>query len=353
LTRRIAIVGANGRVGTELALRLRDVPDIDVVGVCRTPAGSAFLRFSGVECLHGDCADDQQASRLLAQCDVVVQLAYRPPRSRADYRSNRAIAENCVAFAPSESHILAASTIMVYAPELPVRVPDAYGMEKLLLERLVRRVARSTSHGLTVLRIGHALGPSQPQSREVLDAVRAGVVELPDGGRRPSNTVFVACLADTVVRAAERALPMGTFDLVTQPQWTWADVFGYYAKEVGREFRPAEGPMLRPSLARVVEPRLRGALGVVPDAWASRAYGCHLRRMAIRQDPEPVGGPSVPRASGWRGVGRLPLPGLLAPMEALERYALRTMPNSGDAAPHWRVSRWESPSRAHPDRQGC
>jgi nucleoside-diphosphate-sugar epimerase len=338
VSRRVAIVGANGRVGTELALRLRDVGDISAVALCRNPAGSAFLRLGSIECLHGEFAETSEATRMLRGCDVVVHLAYRPPRSRRQYLVNRATASNAVSAAPEGSHVLFASTIMVYAPDLNIRIPSAYGMEKLSLERLVRRLGDSMRRPTTLLRMGHTLGPLQPQSLEVLNAVRQGVTQLPEKGRRPSNTVFVASLADVVVQAARGVLPQGTFDLISQPQWSWMDVFQHYAKEIDREFVPTDAPLERPSLRAAIGPRLRVALAWLPDTLAERAYGFRLGRMA-RSSRFPVQvRPRAPRASSWRGVGRAPISGLLAPLDALDRYPLPLPPYVNHLPPGWRAA---------------
>jgi nucleoside-diphosphate-sugar epimerase len=338
VTRRVAIVGSNGSVGTELALRLRDVVDIAVVGVCRNPAGSAFLRLGSVDCLHGEFADPSEARRMLRGCDVVVQLAYRPPRSRKEYLVNRAIAANAVLAAPEGSHVLFASTIMVYAPDLSLGIPSAYGLEKLRLERIVHALGDRTSRPTTVFRMGHTLGPLQPQSLEVIAAVRDGVNQLPAGGRRPSNTVFVASLADVVVQAARGLLPTGTFDLISQPQWSWMHVFRHYANEIGREFLPTDGPYERRSLTAAMGPRLRAALAWMPDSLAERVYGLRLRWRARSSRLPPQVRPTAPRATGWRGVGRAPIPGLLAPLDALERYPLPARPAVTSLPPGWHAA---------------
>ncbi|MFA5890648.1 MAG: NAD(P)-dependent oxidoreductase [Actinomycetota bacterium] len=325
MTGRVAIVGANGRIGGELALRLSGRENLDVVGICRNPSGSAFLRLCGVTCRHADVADPAQAKAALADCDVVFQLAYRAPRSRSEALANRAVVRNCVVSAPAGAHVITASTIMVYAPEIALRVPDAYGWEKLSLERVARRGAIGTSRLLTILRIGHALGPLQPQSVEIMTALRHGSVMLPDCGARPSNTVFVATLADAVARAAVGALSTGTFDAVTSPQWTWANVFRHHAEE-GHYVSQLVGGDTSSSLRDLVRSRARIILALAPDALAERAYGLHLRRRASYQPTTRArrieDRPHVTPATGWRAVGSQALPGILDPREALLRYPL-------------------------------
>ena len=320
-------------------MRLAGVAGVEVVGVCRNRSGSAFLRLNGIECRHGDVAIESQAYDLLRDSDVVMQLAYRAPRSRSGRLSNRMTARNCVLASPKKSHTVAASTIMVYGPDLPFGVLDAYGLEKLFLERLILRNATQASHRATVLRIGHALGDLQPLSEQIGQALKRGLTELPLSGTRPSNTVFVASLADVAVRAVEDRLPNGTFDLVTSPQWTWAEVFNWYAAELGVSFTGVSNGSFRWIHPETVMARLRGVLAIAPDGVAERIYGLHLRSMARSRRP-----PSNPLKSSllafhWRGVGNHPLPDLLSPEQANDRYALKNLDqNYLSAISHWPVS---------------
>lgn len=327
MTQRIAIVGSNGRLGTELALRLAGTPGIEVIGICRNRAGSAYLRLQGVECRHGQIADNSAARHLLADCRVVVQLAYRAPRSRAGAAVNRAVVRNSVVCAPSGAHVLTASTIMVYGPDASGHVPDAYGLEKLLLERVARRWGHRTQRPVTVMRIGHALGPLQPQSQEIIESIRTGPVALANEGRNASNTVLVAALAEAVHLAASGDLPVGTFDALSWPQWTWADVYRFHAEESGLEHRLSAAERHRDEprtgkLRGAFRSRSRGLLLVIPEGASERAYGAYLRKKATQPAHWSTGAGAVPTATNWRAVGRKPLPVLSDPRTALQMYPI-------------------------------
>ena len=68
----IAVIGANGQVGSEVCLFLSLYGDIKVFPISRTRLGSAFLRICGLSCRHGSVADTVYAPALLEGCDVVV-----------------------------------------------------------------------------------------------------------------------------------------------------------------------------------------------------------------------------------------------------------------------------------------
>lgn len=340
MTRRIAIIGANGRVGSELAVRLRDISGLEVIGICRSPAGSAFLRMAGVTCVHGSIQDADVARQLLANADVVVNLAYRWPHDRATRIANRSIVANASAYAPSGSHVVHASTVMVHALDLPVRLPDAYGTEKLLNERVARREASSRDIGLTVLRIGHMLGSLQPQSAAVSAALARQSVPLKNEGRHNSNTVFVASLAAAIHRAALRELPVGTFDLVSAPQWTWREVFQHYADQHGVILRVVPDET-RISIRSAVSARAKIGLAYAPQRHAERAYGMYLLRRA-RTAPTPVIEQApIPDATRWRTAPGRGLPGAMAVDEARTRYPfVVNRPGVDSLPPGWKAYKW-------------
>jgi nucleoside-diphosphate-sugar epimerase len=232
--KRIAILGANGQVGTEVSLRLRDIEGIQVVPIVRNVSGSAFLRSIGVECRHGRISDPTEARSLIGDCDVVVNLALSNTAiPRADRDINRQIVRSMVAAAKPGAPIVFASTMMVYAPNMRFWFPDSYGLEKLVEERMFRRLCAASQHSAFVFRLGHVMGEMQNISRKICNEIRDGKVALPQQGLRGSNTVFTAAIVDAIVQIAQRAPKPGTFDLITFPQWTWLNVYKYYATQLG------------------------------------------------------------------------------------------------------------------------
>jgi nucleoside-diphosphate-sugar epimerase len=246
--KRVAILGANGQVGTEVSLRLRDVEGIEVVPIVRNVSGSAFLRSNGMECRHGRISDPAEASSLIGDCDVVVNFALSNTAiPRADREMNRQIIRSMVAAAKPGAPIVFASTIMVYAPGMNVWLPDSYGLEKVVAERMFRRACRTSHHPAFVFRLGHVLGEMQNITSKIRGEIRDGEVALPHEGLRASNTVFTAAIVEAIVRIAQTqpAPNPGTYDLITFPQWTWLDVYTYYAAQLGLPLRLAHAEQVR------------------------------------------------------------------------------------------------------------
>jgi nucleoside-diphosphate-sugar epimerase len=231
---RIAILGANGQVGAEVCLRLRGVEGIEVVPVVRNQSGSAFLRLNGMDCRHGRISDPADASRLIGDCDVVVSFALSTTAiPRVDRDANRSIVRGIMAGAKPGATIVFASTIMVYAPGMRFWLPDAYGLEKLLVEKMLGRLCRASHRPLLVFRLGHVMGDLQNVTRNICDQIRGGKVALPHQGTTASNSVFTATIVEAITRAAQGVARPGTYDLITLPQWTWLKVYEYYASRLG------------------------------------------------------------------------------------------------------------------------
>jgi len=232
--KRVAILGANGQVGAEVSLRLRRVEGIEVVPIARNISGSAFLRLNGMECRHGRISDPAEARSLIGDCDVVVNFALSNTAvPRADRDMNRQIVRSMVAAAKPGAPIVFASTIMVYAPGMKFWLPDSYGLEKFVVERVFRRACRALHHPAFVFRLGHVMGAMQNITGKIRGEIRDGKVALPHQGLRASNTVFTAVIVEAIVQVAQAAPKPGTYDLITFPQWTWLDVYKYYAAQLG------------------------------------------------------------------------------------------------------------------------
>jgi len=232
--KRVAILGANGQVGSEISLRLRNVEGIEVVPIARNVSGSAFLRLNGMECRHGRVSDPEAARSLIDDCDVVVNFALSNTGiPRIDRETNRQIVRSVVASAKPGAPIIFASTIMVYAPAMKFWFPDSYGMEKLIAEKIFRRLCRASHHPAFVFRLGHVMGELQNITRKIRSQIRNGRVALPHQGLRASNTVFTATVVEVITQIAKAAATPGTYDLMTVPQWTWVEVYKYYAAQLG------------------------------------------------------------------------------------------------------------------------
>ena len=84
-SKRIAVTGASGFVGSHIALTLKEA-GADVLGVVRNPDKGAFLSDKGVELIRADLKDPNSLIAAFSNCDVVVSNAALATRGRATWR---------------------------------------------------------------------------------------------------------------------------------------------------------------------------------------------------------------------------------------------------------------------------
>jgi dTDP-4-dehydrorhamnose reductase len=237
---KIAILGANGQVGAEVCLLLRQMGGMDLIPICRSRSGSAFLRWQGVACRHGRPADPEEAARLLGDCDVIANFALSTGNPAQIRITEDLLVRNAFEYSPPGTTIIHFSTQSVYGDPRPgrlVRWRNPYGRAKLLTERTVRSAQRRWRKPAFILRLGHVCGElqgiSQDMRRELLErrAVLPGIDVA-------SNTVLTVVIAEAIRQIATRTVEAGTYDLMNCPHWTWRQVYAYEAQRCGATFAP-------------------------------------------------------------------------------------------------------------------
>lgn len=241
---KVAVLGANGQVGAEVCLLLSQQRGVEVVPVCRNRLGSAYLRYRGLACRHGQPADPTAAQALFGDCDVIVNLAL--VASLADPRGARAtnakLIENvATCLQPGGRHIYF-STMSVYGDRHQnqrIAWRNSYAQDKWRTEKLVRAWTRRTHGAAYIFRLGHVCGELQGITQQIRQALRTGQPIPVADPERASNTVHVATIVDAILRVAAGRVPVGTYDLMNVPQWTWREVFAHEARalDVAPTFR--------------------------------------------------------------------------------------------------------------------
>lgn len=254
---KIAVLGANGQVGAELCLILRNHPEVELIPICRNPGGSAFLRYHGLPCRHGLPADPAQAPALFGDCDVIVNSALGQGTPKKIREVEQALIANSLAYSPPHARIIYFSTQMVHGDPNPgvwVRWRGSYGRAKLRSESLVRAHGRRTGKEVYILRLGHVCGELQNITFNIRERIRTAKVVLP-AAEGASNTVYTCTLADAILKIAQGLEQPGTYDLMSFPEWSWRQVYAYEAEQLHL-------PLQAKTLAAPPRKRLSGLLGV-------------------------------------------------------------------------------------------
>ena len=231
---KVGVLGANGQVGAELCLLLSRVAGLEIIPICRTRSGSAFLRWKGLRCRHGRFTDSAEAPNLAGDCDVIINSALASGTPAEIRRSEDALIRNSFQYSRPGAVIIYLSTQTVYGDPTPGRIRwrSAYGSVKLLSERTVRRCARRYGKAGYIFRLGHVGGALQNISCTIRNNISSGSLYLP-ADDRPSNMVYTVTIIEAIQRAISGGFPAGTYDLMNVPQWSWHQVHAYEAQRLG------------------------------------------------------------------------------------------------------------------------
>lgn len=349
---RIGLIGANGQVGAELALMLARRSDIELVPICRTRSGSAFLRWQGIACRHGSISDPSEAGRLIGDCDLIVNSALATGSPADIRRTEDRIIQNIFAYSKPAATIIHFSTQSVYGDPRPgrlVRWRNPYGRAKLLSERTVRRAQRRYGKPCFILRLGHVCGTMQEISHSIRESIRAHAVVLPEHDCT-SNTVYTAAIVGAIEQIRRSPPRPGTYDLMNVPRWTWTEVYEYEASACGgpleatRVANPAAARSLverLSSLPRAIAARLvrvvladtaRKGLAYLPRRLNARVMAWWYARRAREQIAALARFPSVPEHLSWVANGVRFFP---AKRSTRELLALEAENSSARTRPAW------------------
>jgi nucleoside-diphosphate-sugar epimerase len=302
---RVAVVGANGFVGSRLVEQWHLEGRADVVPVLRRPeAAASVLRF-GLDCRVADALDERELARALAGCDAVVHAGAGPrpfitqSPARVVRAAARAGARTVVYLSSMAVHGWHPRPGTDEASPLPRRHPIAYNGWKVRGERALRSACHETGTGFVILRPGIVYGPRSQWIAGFAHAVVEGSAYVVAGGRGVCNAIYVDNLVHAVGLALEREEAAGETFLVADDAVTWRMLYEPVCRALGRSWdavadlaprapRPAPGERL---LALRDDPAARVVLDRVP-----RALRTPIRRLAVRRLAEepPQGAPRSP-----------------------------------------------------------
>jgi 2-alkyl-3-oxoalkanoate reductase len=288
---KVAVVGANGFVGSRLVEQWHLEERADVVPVVRRPeAAASVLRF-GLDCRVADALDERELARALAGCDAVVHAGAGPrpfvTRSPACVvrAATRAGARTVIYLSSMAVHGWDARPGTEEATPLPRRHPVAYNRWKAHGERAFRSACRDTGTRFVILRPGIVHGPRSQWIAGFARSVVEGSAYVVAGGRGVCNAIYV----DNLVHAAGLALQQEeaageTFLVADDEAVTWRMLYEPLCRALGRGWdavadlaprapRPTPGERL---LALRDDPTARVVLDRVP-----RALRKPVRRLAV------------------------------------------------------------------------
>ncbi|MCH7647579.1 MAG: sugar nucleotide-binding protein [Thaumarchaeota archaeon] len=233
---KIAVIGANGNVGTELCYLLKD--DCDLIPIVRNRIGSVFLEHNDMRCRIADISKPNDAKKVLSDVDIVVNSAWVADRfsgsqNQSSRLINKEIIENSVKFSKKDATIIYLSTIRAFAHKVDPTTskfwPPRYDVEKQYLEKiLISQIAKNKKKGI-VFRCGHVFGDGQPNTRLIKKILETNnELTISVSPNTLSNVLHIVTLKDAILKCVNKEIKSGIYSLVNNPQWTWKEIFNFY-----------------------------------------------------------------------------------------------------------------------------
>jgi hypothetical protein len=111
------------------------------------------------------------------------------------------------------------------------RIPRTlYASNKRYGERLALGLARKNRRDAFILRLGEVHGELQRVSKGVESQMRPQTAYIPDC---PGYSVFCYTIAEALVNISLGKEIPGVYSLVSSPEWTWEEMYKYFAARVG------------------------------------------------------------------------------------------------------------------------
>jgi nucleoside-diphosphate-sugar epimerase len=289
---KVAVIGANGFIGSRLVEQWHLEGRADVVPVVRRPeAAAGVLRF-GLDCRVADALVERELTRAFAGCDAVVHAGAGP-------RLFVARSPACVARAAAQAGagtVIYLSSMAVHgwrsrpgtdeAAPLPRRHPLPYDRWKARGEQAVRTTCRETGTRFVILRPGIVYGPRSQWIARFARSVVEGSAFVVAGGRGVCNAIYVDNLVHAVDLALQREEAAGEAFLLSDDEAvTWRMLYEPVCRALGYPWdavadlapRSPRRTLAERLLQLKADPAARVVLDRVPLALRSR-----IRRLPVR-----------------------------------------------------------------------
>jgi dTDP-4-dehydrorhamnose reductase len=233
---KIAIIGANGNVGTELSYLLKD--NCDIIPIVRNRIGSVFLEHHGISCRIGDISNSETAKTILKDVDVVVNATWVSDRFSGSQNQtskliNKTIIENSFKYSKKNAVIIYLSTIRAFANKVDPTTskfwPPRYDVEKQFLEKIMKKNSSKYNKKGISFRCGHVFGEGQPNTRAIRKVLSENrTLTINANANSASNILHIITLKDAIFKCLEKNIKSNTYSLVNNPQWTWKQIYDFY-----------------------------------------------------------------------------------------------------------------------------
>jgi nucleoside-diphosphate-sugar epimerase len=237
---KVAILGANGFIGSRAVEMLHLGCVAEVRPVVRTAQGLASLSRFNLDCRIADARDEMSLSAALEDCDTVVHAVAGDPATilktiTSVYRAaERTGIKRLVYISTASVHGQAPAPGTDENARLCDRQPIAYNNAKVKAERRLIKLRSRSPVELVILRPGIVTGPRSAWISQIATNLSAGTACWLNDGKGICNSIYV----DNLVYAIQLALTNSAADgqafiVADEETVTWADLYRPVAAALG------------------------------------------------------------------------------------------------------------------------
>lgn len=260
---RLAILGANGQIASEVALYLSNRDDVQLRGFTRSRYGTILLDLARVPSSVIDFRNISPENRsFLSEVDAVIDCTYpagQPQQLAGLIEANAGAVMKCMKAGAIYVH---SSSISAFGmPMESTKIADyrfartSYARIKRTAEKCVTRLADHHDIRACHLRLGQVHGVLQSVTAQYRGLIDRGEILSTGEPTSISTTVFCHAIAEAYLSAARGDFDHGSITtVVSQQQWTLETLFDVYRELTGADF----------SVAWSGAPHQRTGNGIVP-----------------------------------------------------------------------------------------
>lgn len=231
---RIAIIGASSQVGSSLSYYLK-LEGVDVVCFTRSSYSDIFFKVLGIHCEHINLSDRDDVREKLKNFDGVVDFGYPTGQLfsiKKSIRENLKIILSCM---PQKAKFFYMSSITAYGMPLGQKyirnylIPrSSYAYLKRFAEKIVRHTGSKLGINAYNFRLGQVHGILQSVNTSFRSKLNTNFAKVDGRPDELTNTIFVGAICEGILKCINENIKPGTYTLVSTPQWTLEELYGYY-----------------------------------------------------------------------------------------------------------------------------
>jgi len=242
IKKKILILGANGQVGKELCIYLKNFENCNLIASTRNNLSAYFLISHNINCVIGDIYNNEILKREIETSDLIFDLAAPSGgnlseikkfyKNRLNYLFNYLSKENIFVFA---------STMMAWgmselSPKLKYHIfpGTMYAIHKRYAEKYCIKLGKRKNVKVFIFRLADVHGVLQRTTNNLKKLIEnENKFILPT--TTPAWIVFVYEIAESLIRILENKEKPGIYTLTSKENWEWYELLNFIGKRTKKE----------------------------------------------------------------------------------------------------------------------